>query len=155
VSSDRRPNILFAFADDWGRYASAYRQIEGDGTPNAVLETPNFDRVAREGVLFTNAIVPAPSCTPCRSALLAGRYFWRTGLGAILQGAVWDSSIPSYPLILEEAGMPNRRPSIPIMMSDQDRRTLTTTATANNNRSHGNGTPDSLQPGLHEPVRHH
>ena len=102
--TDRRPNILFAFADDWGRYASAYRQVEGDGTPNALLDTPHFDRVAREGALFTNAFVPAPSCTPCRSSLLTGRYFWQTGLGAILQGAVWDSSIPSYPLLLEEAG---------------------------------------------------
>ena len=34
---------------------------------SALIETPNFDRVAREGVLFTNALVPAPSCTP-RSA---------------------------------------------------------------------------------------
>ena len=101
---EKRPNILFAFADDWGRYASAYRQVEGDSTPNALLETPNFDRVAREGALFTTAFVPAPSCTPCRSSLLSGRYFWQTGQGAILQGAVWDSSIPTYPLILEEAG---------------------------------------------------
>ena len=46
--SDKRPNILFAFADDWGRYASAYRQIEGDNTPNALLDTPNFDRIAHE-----------------------------------------------------------------------------------------------------------
>ncbi len=101
---DARPNILFVFADDWGRYASAYRQVEGGGTPNALIETPNFDRVAAEGVLFTNAFVPAPSCTPCRSSLLTGRYFWQTGLGAILQGAVWDSSIPSYPLLLEDSG---------------------------------------------------
>ena len=100
----KRPNILFAFADDWGRYASAYGQVEGNTTPNAIIETPNFDRVAREGALFTNAFVPAPSCTPCRSSILAGRYFWQTGLGAILQGAVWDDSIPSYPLILEKAG---------------------------------------------------
>ena len=102
--ADKRPNILFAFADDWGRYASAYRQIEGDNTPNALLDTPNFDRVAREGALFTNAFVPAPSCTPCRSSILTGRYFWQTGRGAILQGAEWDPSIPSYPLLMEEAG---------------------------------------------------
>jgi N-sulfoglucosamine sulfohydrolase len=100
----KRPNILFAFADDWGRYASAYTQVEGDNTPNAVLNTPHFDRIAREGALFTNAFVPAPSCTPCRSSVLTGRYFWQTGLGAILQGAVWDEAIPSYPLLLEQAG---------------------------------------------------
>ena len=99
-----RPNILFAFADDWGRYASAYAAIEGPGSPNTAIKTPNFDRVAREGVLFKNAFVTAPSCTPCRSSLLSGQYFWRTGQGAILQGARWDPKIPSYPLILHEAG---------------------------------------------------
>jgi uncharacterized sulfatase len=98
------PNILFAFADDWGRYAGAYRSLDGPGTVNDIVETPNFDRVAREGVVFRNAFVPAPSCTPCRSSILAGQYFWQTGLGAILQGAVWDERIPSYPLELEKAG---------------------------------------------------
>ena len=97
-----KPNILFAFADDWGRYASAYAGIDSD--LNRFLETPSFDRIARDGVLFTNAFVPAPSCTPCRSSILSGRYFWNTGMGAILQCAEWDSSIPTYPLILEDAG---------------------------------------------------
>lgn len=97
-----KPNILFAFADDWGRYASAYAEIYPG--LNEHLKTPVFDRLAREGVLFTNAFVPAPSCTPCRSSVLTGRYFWNTGLGAILQCAEWDSSIPSYPLMLEEHG---------------------------------------------------
>ena len=99
-----RPNILFAFADDWGRYASAYRQFEGPSSLNALIDTPHFDRVAREGALFRNAYVPAPSCTPCRSSILSGQYFWQTGLGAILEGARWDESIPSYPLELEKAG---------------------------------------------------
>ena len=99
-----RPNIVFAFADDWGRYASAYRNQPGESTIHELIETPNFDRVAAEGALFLNAHVPAPSCTPCRSSILSGRYFWQTGLGAILSGARWDESIPSYPLILEEAG---------------------------------------------------
>lgn len=101
----KRPNILFAFADDWGRYASAYAKAdERKGTANDVIKTPNFDRVARAGVLFKNAFVTAPSCTPCRSSLLSGQYFFRTGMGAILQGAQWDSKIPSYPLLLKEAG---------------------------------------------------
>jgi N-sulfoglucosamine sulfohydrolase len=99
-----RPNVLFAFADDWGRYAGAYAALEGPNSINALIETPNFDRVAEEGVLFRNAFVPAPSCTPCRSSLLSGQYFWQTGLGAILLGAVWDETIPTYPLELEKAG---------------------------------------------------
>jgi N-sulfoglucosamine sulfohydrolase len=99
-----KPNIVFAFADDWGRYASAYARFEAKDSLNALISTPNFDRVAREGILFRNAFVPAPTCTPCRSAILSGRYFWQTGMGAILQGAVWDESIPTYPLLLEQEG---------------------------------------------------
>jgi len=99
-----RPNIVFCFADDWGRYASIYTNVEARPSINQVLKTPVIDRIAREGVLFKNAFVTAPSCTPCRSSLLSGQYFFRTGLGAILQGAVWDESIPSYPLLLRDTG---------------------------------------------------
>lgn len=99
-----RPNILFCFADDWGRYASAYAQHESRPSPNFVVKTPNIDRVAARGVLFRNAYVNAPSCTPCRSALLSGRYFFNTGRGAILQGATWDGAIPAWPLLLKDAG---------------------------------------------------
>ena len=97
-------NILFAFGDDWGRYASAYAKDGGENSINSLIHTPNFDRIAGEGVLFQNAFVPAPSCTPCRSSILSGRYFWNTGLGAILAGAVWDETIESYPLELEKKG---------------------------------------------------
>ncbi len=99
-----RPNILFAFADDWGRNASAYANCDGPGTVNDLLKTPNFDRIAAEGVLFRNAFVSAPSCTPCRSAILSGQHFWRTGRAAILNGAIWDFSSPAYPLMLRDAG---------------------------------------------------
>lgn len=61
-----RPNILFCIADDWGwPHAGAY----GD----AVVRTPTFDRLAREGVLFANAVGTAPSCTPCRNAILTAK----------------------------------------------------------------------------------
>ncbi|HCN77203.1 MAG TPA: sulfatase [Verrucomicrobiales bacterium] len=99
-----RPNILFLFADDWGRYASIYAEANGAGGINDVVRTPNFDRIAKKGVLFRNAHVNAPSCTPCRSSLLSGQYFWRTGRGAILRGAVWDDKIPAYPLLLKDSG---------------------------------------------------
>jgi len=104
LSGDDRPNIVFLFADDWGRYASAYKEMEGPQSINALIDTPHFDRVAKEGALFTNAFVPAPSCTPCRSSLLSGRYFWNTERAAILQSAVWNEDIPSYPLELEKSG---------------------------------------------------
>ena len=99
-----RPNIVFCFADDWGRYARCYAPLDAKPTINGLLETPNIDSVAREGVLFRNAFVPSPSCTPCRSSVLSGRYFFRTGRGAILLGAEWDPAIPSFPLLLREAG---------------------------------------------------
>ena len=104
AAEGKRPNILFFFADDWGRFARIYAEADGRGGINDVVRTPHFDHLARQGVLFRNAHVNAPSCTPCRSSLLSGQYFWRTGRGAILQGAVWDASIPSYPLLLRDAG---------------------------------------------------
>lgn len=104
ADQEKRPNILFAFADDWGRFAGAYAAADGPGTLNDFVKTPNIDRLAREGVLFRKAFVSAPSCTPCRSALLSGQHFWRTGRGAILRGAVWDPSIPAYPLLLRDSG---------------------------------------------------
>src|SRR6266545_2105274 len=97
-------NIVFCFADDWGRYANCYAATETRPSINPLLKTPNIDRMAREGVLFKNAFVTAPNCTPCRSSLLSGQYFFRTGRGAILQGAQWDANIPSFPLLLKDAG---------------------------------------------------
>ena len=92
----RRPNILFCIADDWGwPDAGAY------GDP--VVKTPAFDRVAREGVLFENAFVTSPSCTPSRNSILTGQFHWRLGAGANL----WSSLAPEhpvYPLLLEDAG---------------------------------------------------
>jgi len=98
------PNILFAFADDMGKYASCYAQLKDGVIWQEMISTPNMDKIAKEGVLFQNAFVNAPSCTPCRSSILSGQYFYRTHQGAILQGAVWDQSIPTYPLILEKEG---------------------------------------------------
>jgi arylsulfatase A-like enzyme len=98
-----RPHIVMAFADDWGQYASAYGKLEPGGI-NDHFSTPNFDSVADEGVLFTRAFVSAPSCTPCRSSLLSGQHFWRCNRASILQGAIWDMSIPSYPIELQSNG---------------------------------------------------
>lgn len=97
------PHIVMAFADDWGQYAGAYGKLSPGGL-NDHVPTPNFDGVAEQGVLFTRAFVSAPSCTPCRSSLLSGQHFWRCNRASILQGAIWDGSIPSYPLLLEDNG---------------------------------------------------
>lgn len=63
------PNILFIIADDWGAHAGAY------GTP--WVRTPNFDRVARDGILFTNVYTPNAKCAPSRAAILTGRNSWQ------------------------------------------------------------------------------
>ena len=55
---------LLVFADDWGRYASAYAKIDGPSTINDVVQTPHIDRLAREGMLARHAFVSSPSCTP-------------------------------------------------------------------------------------------
>jgi N-sulfoglucosamine sulfohydrolase len=92
----RPPNILFAIADDWGwPHAGVY------GDP--VVQTPAFDRLAREGVLFNHAYISSPSCTPSRNAILTGQYHWRLGPGANLWSTL-DPSTPVYPLLLEDAG---------------------------------------------------
>jgi len=65
AAEDRRPNILFALADNWGwPHAGAL------GDPMA--QTPVFDRIVREGVLFNHAFCPVPSCSPTRSCILTG-----------------------------------------------------------------------------------
>ncbi|MEK7834355.1 MAG: sulfatase [Acidobacteriota bacterium] len=104
VKAADKMNILFCHADDWGRYASIFAEFEKHPNLNQIVKTPNIDRVAREGVLFRNAFVNAPSCTPSRSSLLSGRYFFNTGRGAILRDARWDAAIPSFPLLLRDAG---------------------------------------------------
>ena len=104
TETKKKPNILFAFADDWGRHASAYAKADGPGTVNDIISTPAFDYLSKKGVLFNNAFVSSPSCTPCRSSLLSGQHFWRTGRASILLGAIWDMNIPAYPLLLKDSG---------------------------------------------------
>ncbi|MEC5128735.1 sulfatase [Verrucomicrobiales bacterium BCK34] len=101
--AEDRPNFLFLFADDWGRHASIYGEAAAGGV-NDVVSTPTFDRIARDGVLFNYAHVSAPSCTPCRTAVITGQHFWRTGTGSILLGAVYPDHIPGFPDLLRDAG---------------------------------------------------
>lgn len=95
-TTNKRPNILFCIADDWGwPHAGVY----GD----AVVETPVFDKLAKDGVLFNHAYVSSPSCTPSRSAILTGQYHWQLGESANLWSTM-DVDIPVYPLLLEDSG---------------------------------------------------
>jgi N-sulfoglucosamine sulfohydrolase len=67
---DQRPNILFAISDDASfPHKSAYG--------SEWVQTPAFDRVASEGILFNRAYVPNPKCAPSRSIILTGRNSWQ------------------------------------------------------------------------------
>jgi arylsulfatase A len=68
-----RPNIVLILADDLG-----YGDLSCYGATK--VQTPNIDRLAKQGVLFTDAHAPAAVCTPTRYGILTGRYCWRTQL---------------------------------------------------------------------------
>lgn len=116
LAADNRPNILFYFVDDWGRHASSYADPDKPSLDD-VIKTPNFDRIAREGVRFNNAFVPVSSCGPCRASLATGRYFWTCGSGAFLNGKASDWSgtenpfktMTKFPDLLRDSGYLARR----------------------------------------------
>ncbi|RMG70613.1 MAG: heparan N-sulfatase, partial [Bacteroidetes bacterium] len=64
-----RPHILFAIADDASPHFGAY----GTGW----VRTPHFDRLASQGLLFTQAYTPNAKCAPSRACLLTGRNSWQ------------------------------------------------------------------------------
>ena len=91
-----RPNVLFITADDWGRgHAGAYGC--------SWVKTPNFDRVAKEGLLFLNAYTPTAKCTPSRSTILTGRHPWLLGAAANHQ-CVFPPEHAIFPDTLEQHG---------------------------------------------------
>ncbi|HNX36100.1 MAG TPA: sulfatase [Kiritimatiellia bacterium] len=91
-----RPNILFALADDWGYgHAGAYGC--------AWVKTPAFDRVAREGVLFTHAYTPTAKCAPSRASILTGRNPWQLKAAAN-HWCYFPSEFKTYAEALEEHG---------------------------------------------------
>lgn len=96
-STTKRPNFVFAIADDWGwPHASAY----GD----QAVKTPNFDAVAANGCLFQHAFVSSPSCTPSRGAIISGQHFWRLGEASNLWSTWPEKTFTEYPSLLEASG---------------------------------------------------
>ena len=68
------PNIIYILADDMGYGdVSIYN-------PESRIKTPNIDRLASEGMRFTDAHSPSAVCTPTRYGILTGRYCWRSRL---------------------------------------------------------------------------
>jgi N-sulfoglucosamine sulfohydrolase len=92
----KRPNILFFIADDWGRnHASCFGA--------KWIHTPAIDRVAREGVVFSNCFTSNPKCCPSRASILTGRNTWQLK-EAVNHFTVFPNEFAVYPDVLESAG---------------------------------------------------
>ncbi len=102
-----RPNIVIFLADDFG-----YGDASCYGAK--LIKTPNIDRLAAEGMRFTQANTPSSVCSPTRYALLTGRYHWRNPLHAPtgVHGA-------GAPLLLD----PKEHPTLPSVLREQGYRT--------------------------------
>lgn len=74
AEADDRPNIIFILADDMG-----FGDVQGLNAKSKI-PTPNLNRLAAEGMTFTDAHTPSSVCTPTRYGVLTGRYCWRTRL---------------------------------------------------------------------------
>ena len=99
AASNDRPNVLLIVTDEHNfRTLGCYRdlmpreQAEMWG-PGVVVPTPNLDRLANEGVICTRAYATAPVCSPCRAAMITGRYPHATGVPT--NNEVLDRSIPT------------------------------------------------------------
>jgi N-sulfoglucosamine sulfohydrolase len=90
----KKPNILFAIADD-ASHMSAYG--------HTFVNTPHFDRVASEGVLFMNAFTTNPKCAPSRASIVTGMHTWQLEEAGNHHG-IFPAKFSVFPDILEEAG---------------------------------------------------
>ena len=96
------PNIIYILADDLG-----YGDI-GAFNPDCRIPTPNIDRLAAEGMTFTDAHSSSAVCTPSRYSILTGRYCWRTSLKhGVLYGyepPLIERDRPTVARVLKRAG---------------------------------------------------
>jgi len=91
----KRPNILFIFSDD-----HAYQAISAYGSNRN--KTPNIDRIAKDGVLFTNCCVTNSICAPSRAVIQTGKYSHLNGVQDNRQ--VFDTAQQTFPKILKTIG---------------------------------------------------
>ena len=74
TAQSNKPNIVYFFVDDMGYGDASCLNPEGK------IQTPNIDRLAREGMVFTDAHSSSAVCSPSRYSVLTGRYNWRSSL---------------------------------------------------------------------------
>ncbi|WP_282165857.1 sulfatase-like hydrolase/transferase [Cellulophaga baltica] len=98
LKAQERPNIVFILTDD-----QSYNLLGCTGNP--VVQTPNIDKIAQEGILFTNAHVTSAICTPSRISILLSQYERKHGVnfnsGTSVSDTAWEKS---YPVILRNSG---------------------------------------------------
>ena len=93
--NQERPNILFIYSDDHAVQAvSAYKSFL-----SGVVETPNLDRLANEGMLFENAFNTNSICTPARATVLTGKYSHNNGIKTL--DRAFDGSQQTFPKLLQ------------------------------------------------------
>jgi arylsulfatase A-like enzyme len=100
AAAQSRPNVVLIYADDLG-----YGDVSAYGARR--VQTPNIDRLAREGIRFTDAHAPAATCTPSRYALLTGEYAWRKPGTGILPGdaaLIIEPGRPTLASVFQHAG---------------------------------------------------
>jgi arylsulfatase A-like enzyme len=93
-----RPNILFIFSDDL-----AYQAISTYGDGRKLLETPNIDRLAHEGMRFDRCLVTNSICGPSRATILTGKYSHKNGFYNNTNSR-FDGSQTTFPKLLRSAG---------------------------------------------------
>ena len=91
-----RPNILFCISDD-----QSYSHTGANG--DSVVNTPAFDRIAREGIRFTHAFCDAPTCGPSRSAILTGQHIWRLEEAGNIHSTL-PKKFSTYTELLQDSG---------------------------------------------------
>ncbi|MGH7194504.1 MAG: sulfatase-like hydrolase/transferase, partial [Candidatus Saccharimonadales bacterium] len=101
AENSNRPNIVFIFADDHAYQAiSAYGALSKQGPLN---QTPNIDRIAREGMRFDRCLVTNSICGPSRACILTGKYSHRNGFYNNTNNR-FDGSQVTFPKLLQAAG---------------------------------------------------
>jgi arylsulfatase A-like enzyme len=92
------PNVVFIFSDD-----HAYQAISAYGDPRRLLQTPNIDRLAHEGMRFDRCVVPNSICGPCRATVLTGKYSHANGFYNNTNSR-FDGTQTTFPKLLQAAG---------------------------------------------------
>ena len=100
INAQQKPNVIFILTDDLG-----YGDLSCYGATK--LNTPNLDKLAKQGIQFSNAHATSATCTPSRYAIMTGQYPWRKSGTEILPGdaaLIIPTDKPTLPKVFKQAG---------------------------------------------------